>query len=225
MAIRFNPASADPYQVTLGLGANANWSMSCWGKITTDTNDYSTFMGWDGNEVNDSRIFQTENNGTGLLMYPSNATETALTVGTWYFMAASGSGQNGTLKIRAQGAGSFTTKTWTTLDGAGVAAILRIGDSVFGGEMVNGCVAAVKLWIGTTLTATELEAEYPYKQPLKTAGITCNYIFDTASTVDNSGNGRTLTGGAGVTTEAGPTLIDVPGPGGTINGWGRVPIR
>lgn len=221
MAVRFSNETQF-YTVNLGLAA-AGWSMSCWGKITTDRNSYSTFMGFDANEVSDTRIFQTENNGTSLLMYPSDATATALTAGTWYFMAASGTGATGTMKIRAQGAGSFTTKTWTTIDGTGAASWLRLGDSIFGGEWLNGCLAAVKLWHGTVLTPTELEAEYQYRTPLKTAGITCYYTFDTASTVDNSGNGRTLSGGVGATTEAGPTLIDVPS-GSVINGWGRVPI-
>jgi hypothetical protein len=201
--------------------------MACWGKLTADRNTYSTFMGFDANEVNNTRIFQTENDGTNLLMYPTLGAEpTPLTVGTWYYIAAASTGaQTGILKVRAQGAGAFTTKNWTQADGDATATFLRLGESIFGGEWLNGCIAAVKLWHGTSLTATELEAEYQYRTPLKTTGITCYYTFDTASTVDNSGNGRTLTGGVGATTEAGPTLIDVPGAGGTINGWGRVPIR
>lgn len=224
MAVRFSAVGQD-YIANLGLGAMPNWSITAWVKVSVDLNGFSTFWGFDGGDGATSRILQTDEDGTTAIIYPVASSDVSLTVGTWHYVGVSASGNSGTIRVRAQGAGSFSGNTWTGQPGNQQAAVLRFGESVFGDEWVNGCLAAVKVWMGTTLTATELEAEYQYRTPLKTAGITCYYTFDTASTVDNSGNGRTLTGGVGATTEAGPTLIEVPGAGGTINGWGRVPIR
>lgn len=222
MAVRFS-AAGQHYTTNLGLGAVPNWSVTAWVKVTTDRNAFSTFWGFDGGDGGTARVLQTDDDGTTAIVYPAASSDVSLTAGTWYFIGASGTGTSGTIRVRAQGAGSFSGNTWAGQPGNQQAATLRFGESVFGGEWLNGCLAAVKVWMGTTLTTPELEAEYQYRTPLKTTGITCYYTFDTASTVDNSGNGRTLTGGTGATTEAGPTLIDVPS-GSVINGWGRVPI-
>lgn len=223
MAVRFN-AFGEQYTADLSLGPVTNWSITGWFKLSANRGDYSTFWSFTGADENTYRILQTDSDGRTLLVYPVASSDVLMTVGAWYFVGVSASGANGTIRMRAEGAGSFTGNTWSTGTNDQVADVLSLGESVFGNEWVNGSMAALKLWMGTTLSVAELEAEYQYRTPLKTAGITCNYIFDTASTVDNSGNGFTLSGGTGVTTEAGPALIDVPGSGGSvINGWGRVP--
>src|SRR5690606_11748899 len=80
---------------------------------------------------------------------------------------------------------------------------LRIGQSPWGGEWLNGRMAAVKIWTAA-LSANEIQAERDYTSPLRTSDLRAWYPFEVAETTDHSGNGETLSGGSSPSTEPGP---------------------
>src|SRR5690606_31777960 len=82
---------------------------------------------------------------------------------------------------------------------------LRIGQSPWGGEWLNGRMAAVKIWTAA-LSANEIQAERDYTSPLRTANLRAWYPFEVAETTDHSGNGETLSGGSSPSTEPGPGI-------------------
>ncbi|MEV7011536.1 LamG-like jellyroll fold domain-containing protein [Streptosporangium sp. NPDC051022] len=208
MAVRFS-ASGQNYTRSLSLGSQTQWTVSCWVKITTDRNAYSTVWGLDDGSTLDYYILQTDADGTTILLL-DDADNTfgsrALTVGTWYYVGVSVNGANGTMVSRAAGDTSFTVSTWTTAAASTSLQNFRLGDAIFTDEWLNGCLAAVKVWSGATLTQAELEAEAWTYQPRRTAGLQAWYPLTRAETTDYSGNGRTLSGGSGATTEDGPGI-------------------
>src|SRR5690606_37514347 len=82
---------------------------------------------------------------------------------------------------------------------------LRIGQSPWGGEWLNGRMAAVKIWTAA-LSANEIQAERDYTSPLRTSDLRAWYPFEVAETTDHSGNGETLSGGSSPSTEPGPGI-------------------
>lgn len=211
MSVRFAGVNRS-YTAALNLGTVTEFSITAWVRLAADRNTYSSFWCVDPGTTTDYALMQTDADGTTVNLYPSVGALGALTVGTWYFIGVSWSAAGGVAKKRALGAASFTTYNLTTPPVN--LTNLRLGVSVFSSnEWLNGNLSTVKMWTGAALSAAELEAEYLYDAPLRTANLRAFYRFATASTVDNSGNGYTLTGGSGATTEADPTgLIPVPAP-------------
>src|SRR5690606_30411901 len=82
---------------------------------------------------------------------------------------------------------------------------LRIGQSPWSGEWLNGRMAAVKIWTAA-LSANEIQAERDYTSPLRTANLRAWYPFEVAENIDHSGNGETLSGGSSPSTEPGPGI-------------------
>src|SRR5688572_27481540 len=153
MAVRFD--GNDSYTATTSLGVQAAFSYCLWGKISVDRNAFSTFLDW-GVSTSNNMMFQTRTNGTTLECLDDGSTSTgvALTVGTWYFLAAAGSGTTGTMYVRAIDATSWTTATWT---GAGTTRTLTtfwVGNSIWENEQLDGCVCGVKAW---TVALTQAE--------------------------------------------------------------------
>ncbi|MEQ4716098.1 LamG-like jellyroll fold domain-containing protein [Nonomuraea sp. B19D2] len=219
MAVRFS-ADGQDYTRTISLGAQTQFSFSLWLKISVDRDAFSTPLSLDASS-SDNCTLQTGSDGLQLDLRSGGVMASrVLTVGTWTFVGVSVNGANGTMVTRSVNDGSFTTATWTTGKASTTLANLRLGESSWGNEWLNGCLASVKIWTGATLTATELQAEYPYKDPLRTANLRAFYAFDFASTTDNSGNGWTLSGGVGTTSESGPSLAALPG---NFSGWG-IPV-
>lgn len=228
MAVRFTSANST-YRVNLNR-PTGNLTVATWFKVSVDRNTYSTIFSVDGGGPTDGFVVaQTDNDGTTLQVFPvdSGAINIPLTIGTWYFLGVTVSGTTATVRVRAQGGATFSSGS-VPLIGAVEQTRLLIGTSSFDetGEWLNGCISNFRIWSGVALSIAELEAEYQYASPLRTDGLTAFYRFDTASTVDNSGHGYTLTGGSGASTEAGPTGLIEPGgdTGPTIHGWGSVPI-
>lgn len=229
MAVRMQSA-AQTYSADI-LETSGSVSVATWFKFSVDRGTYSSIFSIDGGSPDgDFVVCQTDISGTALNLYPAAGGELNVNVpvNTWTYFGMSITGGTATVRMRAQGAPSFTSASVgidvTTINQSR----LLLGNSTFdtSSEWLNGCLASFRIWCGVALTATELEAEYQYASPLRTAGLTAFYKFDTASTVDNSGNGNTLTGGTGATTEAGPTGLIEPGGGGSvINGWGPIPVR
>ena len=193
--------------------------MCGWFKINTDRNNYSTLY-----DVYSStfgyNVVQTDATGTDLLMSNEEFNTLflgSLTVGTWYFLGLSISNSSSFARKRALGDPTFTS--YSRAGQLAQANRLRIGESHFGSERLAGAVAYFKLW-SAGLSAAELEAEYASATPVRTANLYSFYRFDTASTTDNSGNGRTLTATGTPGSEASPILPSAITP---FTGWG-IPI-
>src|SRR5690606_3171162 len=105
---------------------------------------------------------------------------------------------------RSTGTGTISS-TNHSVSNALNAATLRIGQSPWGGEWLNGRMAAVKIWTAA-LSANEIQAERDYTSPLQTANLRAWYPFEVAETTDHSGNGETLSGGSSPSTEPGPGI-------------------
>lgn len=207
MAVRFS-ADAQDYTRTLSWGSTTQWSFTCWVKISTDRNDFSTVWSLD-NGAGTGMYLQTDSDGTTMSL-ADVAVEgaygaRAMTPGTWYYWGVSVNGSAGTIVSRALGDSSFTVNTWTGGTSGINIATLRLGESAAGAEWLNGTLAAVKIY-QSNLSQAELEAEAWAYLPRRTAGIAAWYPFTATEAVDYSGNARTLSGGSGSATEDGPGL-------------------
>ncbi|MGW4641797.1 LamG-like jellyroll fold domain-containing protein [Sphaerisporangium sp. NPDC004334] len=214
MAVRFS-STGQEYTKTLTWGAITQYSVTCWVKISTDTNDIAGIWSLDdGNSSGFGNTYlRTDTDGTTLQFRDSNAGTVqgarAITVGTWYYVGISVNGANGTMLTRAAGDTSFTVSTWTNGSSSVTATNLRIGKPVYDNRQLNGCIAALKIW-GATLSQSELEAEAFQYMPARATSapdeLRAWYPFVRAETTDYGGGGRTLSGGTGATTEDGPPI-------------------
>ncbi len=199
MAVRFT-ADAQDYNRTVSLGSQANWSMSCWAKVVTDRNTYSTVW-FIGASTSDYGYLQTDVDGTTMGYWDAGVDTThhgarAMTLGSWYWWGVAVNGGAGAVYSRAVTDTSSTVSTWAS---GGQSAItqtsLIIGESVFTNEWLNGSVMAFKWW-SATLTQAEMEQEAQQFVPYRTTNLRAWYPFDRPATADFSGNGQTLSGGA-----------------------------
>jgi hypothetical protein len=208
MAVRYAADGRD-HTRALGLGSTSQFSLSFWGKISSNRIDFTTFVTLDGGSASDCFMVQTLDDGTSVYLYTestSASTLQSLIVGTWYYFGISVNGTAATAVIRGATTSTFNTYTRTLGSGTTNLANLRIGESAFTAEWLNGCVAAFRLWHGVTLTAEQLQAEsYTYK-PRRLANLVAWHPFLRTETTDFSGNGNTLSGGTNTTTEDGPPI-------------------
>jgi len=204
MAVRFD-AATDAY--TSSVVPSGAFTCTCWVQLVSDLNYYSPVWGvFNGTGV--YRYLGTNSDGTTLTFFGqggsgSNVTGPNMVVGTWYRVGLVVNGTNVTM-YHGTAAGTLTTATGT----AGTAAVneFRIGGSTFTDEVLNGRVAAMKLW-QAVLTPDEIAAELAQYQPLRTANLLRYHPFLNAETVDYSGNGNNLTVGSTATvTEDGPPI-------------------
>lgn len=212
MAVRFS-AGTQAYTCTVTLGTQTQISAGCWFKITTDRNAESLVLGMGaaGSVGTDYTAIMTSADGTTQAIWQDNTVATtmsATTVGTWYYIAFAVNGANMTCWMRAATASTWTTFTASNFSANTAFTQLYIGAHPQGPTsfFLNGCVASVKIWHGVTLTLPDIENEAWQYVPRRTANLTAWYPLLRAETVDYSGNGRTLSGGSGATTEDGPPI-------------------
>jgi hypothetical protein len=205
MAVRFD--AAESYNTTLTLGAQANYTFSCWAKITTDRNAFSTVWSFDQNMDGSMFGLQTDTDGTTMKVYDDAvssfvATGPNMTVGVWYYFCVAVAGTSGTLYWRAATTQALSTATWT--GGSRTITRVLIGDDRYT-EWINGCVAGFSFWTAG-LTAAEVANESQRYVPYRLANLQMFCPFVKAETADYSGLGHTLSGGATTTTEDGPPI-------------------
>jgi hypothetical protein len=201
VAIRFSTDNQE-YSRSLGLGSTSQWSMCCWAKISSDRNTFSTI--WDLSNANvfvpEYYVLETQSDGTTMTISTNTTVlkTRALTVGTWYFFGVSVNGVNGTWVTRAIDETSFTVETWSTGLTLDIQQLL-IGESLVGGEWLNGAVEAFKFWTGATLTADEMIQEAFTIRPRRTENLRGWWplLGTGSSNLDLSGNGQDLTTGSG----------------------------
>lgn len=215
MAVRFNSNTDELRNSTIGLGTG-DFTYLFWGKITTNRSAYSTFAGFDNGTATQVCTIQTED-GTAALgrnpylwVEPMGAdgfvdltSDAAMTVGTWYRFAVTREGD--TITYYQETASGIESASGD-LTGTLTCTNLKIGDSITGGEWLNGAIANLKIY-NDTLTQTEIEAEWGNWRPQRTANLVAHYKFQTGlSTTDDSGNGNTLTQvGTPITEATAPT--------------------
>lgn len=202
-------SDASTYSRTVSLGSQTQFSVTTWAKIVTDRN--TNCGGWsaDATSASDAYVLLTGSDGTTFGIYDettSRATR-ACAVGVWYWFGIAINGASGIMTSRSASDSSFTTSTWSNGSAATVQTTWRIGKSPNIGEYLNGSIAAVKWW-NTNLDTAALQAEFSTYVPQRTVGLRAWYPFHAGpDTTDWSGNGMTLSGGTGATTDsAGPPI-------------------
>lgn len=207
MAVRFD-AATEEYTRASSLGTLTQFSITCWLKISVDENNISTVWCVDNGFSGDYIRLCTDTDGTTLIIADDVDGHTlgAATVGTWYYVGFSVNGSSATAVMQAANASTPTVTTWLDSSSSTNIVNLRIGDAVFDGQYLNGCVAAFKFWSGVTLSQAELEAEAWTYLPRRATGLRGWYPFLRAETTDYSGLSQTLSGGTGTTTEDGPPV-------------------
>lgn len=204
MSVRFDADGEDFITTTNSL--STPFTLLCWAMLSVDRNTFQTvFQADDGGSPPTTVVnLQTNSDGTSMGLWDKfveTVTGPAMTVGTWYRFAVTHSGTTLTLYYGID-SGSLTSATGTQTI-AGNLPTLRIGESVWGGEWLNGRIAGFKQY-SAVLTQTEIETELASATAVRTSGLYRHHQFATANTADDSGNSRTLTGGVGATTEADP---------------------
>lgn len=205
MAVRFN-AVDEHYTAITGVPSEA-FTITFWAKLSADSNDFQSLANIDNGSTDQTIIVQTNNDGTTLGLYTTQSNFVSLspmTVGTWYKVALT---KNGSIGIIYSALGTEST---LISDDAVVSTQtltrLRIGMSAYSGEWLNGCMTAFKMW-DAVLTEQEIEQELVQYEPLRTTNLVRYHPFHVAETTDHSGNGYTLLGGTGASTEPGPTEL------------------
>lgn len=209
MAVRFS-ADGQGYSTSGGI-PGTTYTVTTWVYLVVDRDDISSFWVHDQNGVDGHQI-GTDIDGVTLQFASAGPTinGSALTVATWTRVAFVANSTTGTLYQGA--AGSALTSTSGTIP-APTLNILTIGMFTGGTQWLNGRLANFKVH-NAVLTQAEIEAELWSWAPVRTANLLRVHPFHGASTADNSGNGNTLTGGTGATTEPGPPIPPARGVSG-----------
>lgn len=202
MAVRFDAANE---RYLAGGISGAVATITCWARIAVDTNAFANiWVLYNGSEVTTEAGLGTDSGGTQMLLFDSAFTTMTgpnMTVGTWYCFAAV---MNSTAWDLYYGTSpNGLTLVSNTMVALSSPASMTISHNP---ELINGNVANFKVWTAA-LTQAEVEAELAQYQPIRTANLLRYHPLVNAELVDYSGNGNTLTAGAGTpTTEAGPPI-------------------
>lgn len=206
MAVR-QSASGQHFTRAVNLTSQTAFAVACWLKISEDRDAVSTVWSLDDNDGFETAVgLKTSANGTTIGVEDFSAgvvASRALTVGVWYYVGVAVNGSNGVMVSKGATDSSFTVATWATSVNTDHTT-LRIGDDGFA-QWFNGAVSGFKWWQGA-LSQAELESEAGSLAPRRTANLRAWYPWTRVETVDYSGNGQTLSGGTGATTEDGPPV-------------------
>lgn len=204
MAVRFT-AAGQHYTRALGLGSRTALTVCAWVKLGTDLDAIATLMTID-NGTGDYFALRTAANGTTMRAMTDAGVHATrpMTVGKWYFVAMTASNTGGMLMTKALDEADYTVSTWSATHATN-AANLRIGVWAGGGTYFPGSVAGLRIWT-TAMSEVELEAESYGFAPSRLADLVAFYRFVKPSTTDDSGNGHTLSGGAGASAEPDPPM-------------------
>lgn len=210
MSVRFSAAN-QVLTSTAGL-PSSTYTVTMWVYEVNNRASYSSYYDMPSTTGASAATWQYAGagaNGTSIIYAHSPSVETAgfaTTIGNWYRVAVVSNGTAVTL-YRAAATGTIGTDTATVT--ALTPAKLWIGGDSYPGEWFDGRIGAFKMW-NAALNATEVAAEFTAYAPQRTANIVRCHTFQT-NTTDTSGNGNTLTAGAGaVTFEADPPISSTP---------------
>lgn len=204
MAVRLSATGQD-FTRALSLGSLTALTASFWWKVSVDRNTYSTSFFVENGQADNIGV-QTGVDGTtaNVILDGNSTASVAMTVGAYYFGCLAVSGTTGTFYYKAAGGTSLSTTAITGVTATN-GATLRLGESPWGSEWLNGCIAAFKLW-NAQLTQAEIELEAAQYVPNRFTNLVSWHPLVKTETTDYSGNARTLSGGTGTTTEDGPPI-------------------
>ena len=211
MAVRIDASGEHYSQATTFDGATC--TITCWARIDVDRNTFSS--AWNIDDGTNALQLQTNSDGVTWMIFDTGSGITdlfAATVGVWYFIAVvKDSNPSGTKAYWATATEDALNTGTSTHSVSASMNNLMIGESVAGGEWLNGSIAAVKIWQGVTLTQAEIENERFQYLPHRTANLYAFYPFLEGGTgagakQDFSGNGNTLSGGTNSATTDGPPI-------------------
>ncbi|HEX6969055.1 MAG TPA: choice-of-anchor Q domain-containing protein [Micromonosporaceae bacterium] len=212
MAVQFDATSSE-FTGTAGV-ATAPLTILVWGYISSDLDDFQTFVAFDDGSDTNAILLQTNSDGTTFRPWVSASgsadafipTNGGMSVSKWYRLAFV-LNADGTSKIYIgpeDGPLVSEDMEWSNGVPTGLTTI-RIGNSVLNTEDLDGRVANVKVY-SAALSAAEVEAEFGSWNAVRTDDLVQHYKFKTVSTTDDSGNGHTLSGGTGVTQASDPPI-------------------
>lgn len=207
MSVRFS-ASSQHYESTVGLPASSTYSVTLWGYMTNDRNDYSCIWAIENAATSGTSYvtLQAEADGTQFSVFSSlNGGQfiTNMVPGGWFRLGLSVNAGAGTVYYGAP-TGALSTTAFTIGAPAGLNRMFLGSDSY--GEWWDGRIAAVKMW-QAALNATEIAAEFDSYDAVRTSNLLRTHKLQAPSTADDSGLGNTLTGGSGASTEADPPIV------------------
>src|SRR5690606_33566093 len=214
-SVRFDAAGEDYTATPVAIGAA--FTVLCWFRLAVDRNSYATAWGLDAGGTSSTIALQTASNGSTMRMVSGSGTSHVvmeLTEGQWIAFACVRTGTGGAVgSVRCRyGTDPAALAEFVMPDGFGQWGSqatfdrLRLGESQWGSEWLNGNLAAVKVYT-RALSDAEITEELSYYAPVSTDGLHAAYPFwDGPSTADVSGNGVALTGGTGTSAEAGPGI-------------------
>ena len=209
MAVRFD-AESEAYTATTGLPAGTVYTVTCWLWLAVDRDAKSAAWVLADTATPDAAtantILGTQANGTTLELesFTAGAVGSALGVGAWHKVGVVINGATAQLYTAAAADALVLTST-SSFTPPATNGGLWIGRSAWTGEWFNGRVASWKMW-AAALTQGEIETELATWVAARTANLLRNHKFQTAETTDYSGNGNTLAGGTGASTEADPPI-------------------
>ena len=182
MSVRFD-ADAEDFTRTTTLPSNTARSVTCWAKVDTDRNTFSTLWDLHSAGADNYEYIQTNADGTTFVAWNDDGSAISLTgpnvtVGTWYYFAYCRSAGNIEFYWRAITATTLSSAT-STLGGSPSASTgLIIGESHFTGEWLNGSIAALKIWSGVSLSAAEaLQDSFQQVPCVQMASVNSFYPF------------------------------------------------
>lgn len=200
-------ADGQDYTRALALGTQANLTVCCWFKISVDRNDYSTLFSID-NGTGDNWLVQAGADGTTVATVFDATTQQGIgsvTTGVWYWLMLTTVGTTGNIYYRTDGQPGLTTVAVSGATASVNAATLRLGESPWGAEWLNGCLNAVKVWNRGGFTLAEAFVESCQYAPASTQNLVAYYPLQRPEVLDCSGRGQTLAG-SGATYEDGPPI-------------------
>ena len=206
MAVRFS-ASGQHYTDTVGLPGTV-YTFTAWVWATAVGSRYRVVYWFRQTAGDHFSGIGIRDNPTDLQLMDdttywfSGAGPLSASGGTWYQIAGVVNGANATFYRSA--AGSALTSASVTDFTPPTPNQLWLGADAFGGWW-DGRIASVKIW-NVALTAAEVERELTQYVPKRTANLLRWHPFVNADPTDYSGNGYTLSGGTGATTEDGPPI-------------------
>lgn len=211
MAVGFS-ASGQHYQALTGLPAST-YTFTAWVRPSAvGTRNRAVY--WFRQSSNESFSgISIRDNPTNLQMIDgasygfSGVGQVAAAPDTWYQVAAVIDGADATF-YRAAVGDPLAAASVANFTPAATPNQLWLGTDPFGGWW-EGRIASVKVW-AAALDAAEVAAELGQYAPRRTDGLQRWHPFLTAEVTDYSGNGNTLTGGTGTTTEDGPPIPWAP---------------
>ena len=199
------------------------FTVSCWARLRADLNVQGGIWSLDTGDSTDYMHLRYHTDGTTVRLIDKSGSQPVgpnAVIDTWYFFAATKDAAHAmVLYWAAEGAGALSSASAT---GSTLApSRFRLGADAFG-NVVDVEIAALKVWSGAALSSSELATERPKWRAVRTTDlfVAAPLIADLS---DTSGNGRTWSGGTGLTFgTSNPALADdVPGTRSTETDTGR----